>query len=391
MKRICLFIIALCSANIWAQNLVKNASIENTGPCPIISNQIEFIAEPWLSYFGTPDYYDQKCGNPGSTATTNNALPFDGSAFVGLAMYGDTGSAYVREYLHGELKEPLDSGKFYRVTFYVKPVNNDSTGESYGINNIGMYLSKKPLDSVPDERIYKVTPQVVAKDPVIAETYWTSICGIIKAKGGERYITIGNFSDDISTQVVPLKNAANPRKAYYLVDYVEVVKNDIPQLPEDTIICVDQRIDLTINAPDVTVKWSDQSSGKNFIITEPGTYYANISTPSCSYRDSIIVKAANCNQCKIYVPNAFTPNDDGRNDVFQVFAEDNDMCELASFRMNIYDRWGKKVFESDDPEVGWDGKNIDKTGVFTYTIQYEYPFHRKTQTLIKKGTVTLIK
>ena len=52
----------------------------------------------------------------------------------------------------------------------------------------------------------------------------------------------------------------------------------------------------------------------------------------------------------VYMPNAFTPDNDGYNDTYKVVAED-----LESFRMTIYDRWGRVVFESDDITKGWDG------------------------------------
>lgn len=375
------------------QNLVKNPSIENTGPCPIISPDLEDIAQPWTNYFGTPDYYHQACGANGNPNITFNAQPFDGNGYAGITVYGDTGSAYVREYLHGELKEPLEEGRFYRVTFYVKPVNDNSVGVSYAINNLGMALTEEEIDSVPAERVYNIKPQVVSKGVVATENYWTAICGVVKAKGGERYITIGNFKIDFETSVQPLQGATNPFLSYYLVDLVEVVPNDLPELPKDTIICEGQRIDLSINRPDVTVVWGDgvgEITSKNFLITEPGLYTATISDPGCSYVDTIVVSPANCDECKVFVPNAFTPNNDGKNDKFVVYAETG--CEnLISFRINIFDRWGQKVFESDSPRVSWDGLNVDKQGVYTYTIEYEYPLFRKTQTLTKRGTITLIK
>lgn len=393
MKRATILLLTIISYVAYGQNLVKNPSIENTGECPILFNKMKRTAEPWTDYFGSPDYYHMTCGNPGSIAETNLAQPFDGDGFVGLAVYGDTGS-YEREYMHGELKEALVKDQFYRITFYVKPVNNDASSISYGVNNIGMYLSEQPLDSVPTERFYDVEPQVKATNPIVAESYWSSICGIYKAKGGEKYITIGNFFRDSETTVIPLTNALNPQKAYYLFDYVEVLENDMPQLPEDTIICEEERIDLRLEAPDVNIQWSDGSTGPNFLITEPGTYFARISDPACSYTDTIVVEPTNCVDCKVYAAEAFTPNGDGINDEFIVTPScqntpTNDY--FRSFHISIFDRWGQKVFESTDPTVSWDGNNVDGTGVYTYTIEYQFQVYRQTQTLVKRGTITLIR
>lgn len=393
MKRATIFLLTLLSYITYGQNLVKNPGLENTGECPIVATDLEDIIDPWTNYFGSPDYYHMSCGNPGSVDSTNLAQPFDGSGFAGIAVYGDTG-AYEREYLHGELKEPLEAGVFYRVTFYVRPVNNDDNGTSYGINNLGMFLSDQPLDSVPTERFYGVNPQVNAKDPIIAESYWTPVCGIYKAKGGEQNITIGNFFRDSETQVLPLTGAATPQKAYYLIDGIEVVENDLPQLPEDTIICVEERIDLHLEAPDVNIRWSDGSNGASFVVTEPGTYFATITSPACSYTDTIVVEPTNCVDCKIYAANAFTPNGDGINDEFIV----SPSCVkhpteeyFKSYHISIFDRWGQKVFEANDPSVSWDGSNVDGQGVYTYTIEYEFQVYRSTQTLVKRGTITLIR
>ena len=66
----------------------------------------------------------------------------------------------------------------------------------------------------------------------------------------------------------------------------------------------------------------------------------------------------------LYIPNAFTPNGDGSNDKLYVIGQ-----AIREMRWCIYNRWGKIVFESNSPLVGWDG-NGHPTGVFTYIIDY---------------------
>lgn len=388
MKTTTIFILSIFSSLLMGQGLVENLSLENTGPCPIFATDIEDIATPWTADFGTPDYFHVSCGFPGDASSTNNAIPFDGDGFAGIAMYGDTGTAYVREYLHGKLKFPLTAGQFYRVTFYVKPVNNSVAGWGYAINNIGMHLSNEPLDTIPLDKVLPYKPQVYAVDPVVAESYWSAVCGVFEAKGGEEYITIGNFKDDAGTDAVPLLGATGPQGAYYLIDYVEVVPNDLPQLPKDTIICTDQRIDVTIDQPDVTVEWNDGFTGKNFVITSPGTYSATISSPGCTYVDTLVVAPANCVECKLYIPNAFTPNGDHINDLFEIKASCAE--ELVEYHLMIYDRWGQKVYESYSINQPWNGGEFLE-GVYVYNVEYTYPLYRQTQTLSRRGTITLIK
>ena len=71
-----------------------------------------------------------------------------------------------------------------------------------------------------------------------------------------------------------------------------------------------------------------------------------------------------------YLPNAITPNDDGQNDFFHIFATN---IEFTNFEMRIFDRWGKQIFFTTDPNLGWDGKyngELVPQGVYYYIINF---------------------
>ncbi len=70
-----------------------------------------------------------------------------------------------------------------------------------------------------------------------------------------------------------------------------------------------------------------------------------------------------------YMPNSFTPNDDGLNDVFKAYS-----IGVQEFEMNIYDRWGKIIFTSKNINDGWDGKinnTLATSGTYVYVIIYK--------------------
>jgi gliding motility-associated-like protein len=91
--------------------------------------------------------------------------------------------------------------------------------------------------------------------------------------------------------------------------------------------------------------------------------------------------------CRLEMPNVFTPNNDGLNDAFEVKFPDF----IKTFRMRIFDRWGKIIFDTTNPLQGWDGKykglNQD-TGNYTWLITLT-DLHGKTENA--SGSVLLIR
>jgi len=107
-----------------------------------------------------------------------------------------------------------------------------------------------------------------------------------------------------------------------------------------------------------------------------------VSTKSCIASKEVQVKVLH----KLYIPNSFTPNKDGINDVFRI--PPGVPLELKDF--SIYDRWGNRVFFSNDVNLGWDGiyKGSNAiTGAYIYLIRGRY----ENQEIILKGHAILIR
>ena len=93
---------------------------------------------------------------------------------------------------------------------------------------------------------------------------------------------------------------------------------------------------------------SDTSSfDVNAAPTNTTVYYLTVDNGTCKATDSLTV-TAECSS--IYVPNAFSPNDDGLNDIFMALGMD-----IKEFKLIIFNRWGEKIFETQDINLGWDG------------------------------------
>jgi len=116
------------------------------------------------------------------------------------------------------------------------------------------------------------------------------------------------------------------------------------------------------------------------------TYYVTFidTNTSCTITDSVTVFIFNC---QIYVPDAFDPdNPDGLNTVFYVRSECVKTLDFA-----VYDRWGNRVFYTNDINIGWDGRYEGKAmnmGVFSY---YVTALLYNNQLVVKKGNVTLLR
>ena len=105
---------------------------------------------------------------------------------------------------------------------------------------------------------------------------------------------------------------------------------------------------------------------------------------------SILVKHEDCS-CTPYIPNVFTPNNDGQNDEFKPMAT----CPVENYQLQIFDRWGNRGFETTDVSIGWDGTfrgSVVATGVYVWRVQYEGLNERgAVETTIKTGDVTILR
>ena len=104
----------------------------------------------------------------------------------------------------------------------------------------------------------------------------------------------------------------------------------------------------------------------------------------CEDADTIIIEIRDCS---LWLPNVFSPNNDGLNDYFKVIGIHG---ELQSFLFTIYDRWGEIVYESEDPNgTGWDGIYKGKpmnSAVFAYRVVGIFMDGHEA---VLSGTVTL--
>jgi len=154
----------------------------------------------------------------------------------------------------------------------------------------------------------------------------------------------------------------------------------------DTIICYGETIDLETDNNYEEYLWNNNSNLSTTQIYNKGLYWVKVTDSiGCSGYDSIMI--ANC-PTKIEVPNIFTPNGDGYNDKFEIVYKN-----IQEFKIKIYNRWGTRVFSSDNIDDYWDGTNNGQkspSGVYFWEIIYKAFDDNDIATDVKvKGTVSL--
>lgn len=113
--------------------------------------------------------------------------------------------------------------------------------------------------------------------------------------------------------------------------------------------------------------WNVGSSSSEYAIADTGLYILTVTDKDgCTASDALQVHRDHC-KCDVYVPSAFTNNNDGRNDEFRIYSD----CFFNSFRFVMVNRWGQTVFSSDDPAFRWMGLKDDGQSIYSWKMVYE--------------------
>lgn len=133
-------------------------------------------------------------------------------------------------------------------------------------------------------------------------------------------------------------------------------------------------------------------NGNSYDESNPSGTEILTTTNGCDSMILIRLSFENCGDqlpCNIYIPNVFSPNQDGSNDYFSIFPSES--CSIDDFRIRIFNKWGGEVFYSEEVNFQWNGifKNQPlNSGVFVWYIQY-LSFYEESKTL--SGVVTIVK
>lgn len=225
---ILVFTFSLINAQI---NFVANGSFEQKSQCPFLDSQINFCVSwqnPSIGTSATPDFFSSCQSNLFAGVPQNYGgyqNPRTGGNYSGIVSFY-LSTPNIREYIETTLIDTLERKKKYLVEFFV----NLCDSSVFACNNFGAYLSDT-LISYNSNTALNFIPQIQnTSQQLTNKVNWTKISGTYIAKGGEKYITIGNFNSMLDLDTVVLANLSNlwpiGKFAYYYIDDVSITLYD---------------------------------------------------------------------------------------------------------------------------------------------------------------------
>ena len=221
-------------------NMTYNPSFEEYLHCPVKIDALGVMSEVeawWQPTLGSSDYFNtcggRECNVPRNKMGIQNA--HSGEAYCGIYCSQEL----YREYIQTELKSPMEVGKRYRVSFWVSLADKSP----FAVASLGAVLTPQrledstrgilmerevaSLDGRSEQSIATYfEPQVLnSMDNILDNTKdWVEVSGEFIAKGGEKFLTIGNFLSFNKSSVVAMPGTNLPLPgAYYYIDDVSVV------------------------------------------------------------------------------------------------------------------------------------------------------------------------
>ncbi len=151
-------------------------------------------------------------------------------------------------------------------------------------------------------------------------------------------------------------------------------------------LCEDDSVLLTAQSNFQNYMWQDSSTNSYYVAKDSGIYWVRVSNPCESKSDTIVIDACS----SIWVPNVFTPNNDGYNDYFHAVGKN-----IPKFKMEIFNRWGQTLKTLTSIDQKWDGtyNGIQcAQGTYFWVADYETVNRDgSTQHVRQQGSVTLLK
>jgi gliding motility-associated-like protein len=332
-------VLILLFASFVSEAQFSNPSFEQNTAMPQLLGEWNKVIG-WTnagSDVAVPDYYkvgaSASCDLPETPYAILNAQ--NGNAVMGVQLCGRQ-NTNKRAYLQTQLQSPLVRGKKYKFSFYLSNGRLTPTSNAgLAIDRVGVYISSFAPVQTGYDPLYFI-PQFAIDTVFYSETWRKVSFEYVPLIDDEKFITLGVFGSDSDREIV-IEGSGNPEVGYYFVDNFSCIEIDGDNVPDE-----------------------------NPIDKGPAPEKVNY----------------------VFVPNSFTPNGDGQNDVFMPVGEAGNIISVE-----VFSRWGEILFQSKNvPNPMWDGTNgkgVCPDGTYYYVIKYSIPKTGEEGT--QSGYVTLLR
>lgn len=291
------FIILLFFLNftnaVISQNLVYNPSFEDHTRCPVTNHDFDYVKD-WIFMPVASLAYLHLCANNDEAGVPYNCFGFQnarsGVAYMCLMAKSWDFDPDRRGYITGVFSTDLLKDSIYCIRYFTS-LCNVANG---AIQNVDAYIHDTLLvwnNIGTANNLTNFDPQIKSNHILSDTASWEEIHGLYVAKGGEKYISIGNFKNDAETTMVNFGQGAT-RIDYYIDDVsVALAGGTAPALGADTILCRSQ-MPYRLNAPDGydSYLWSTGQTNQYIDVYNQGKYTLTCSLGDCgSLSDEIVI------------------------------------------------------------------------------------------------------
>lgn len=253
---------------------------------------------------------------------------------------------------------------------------------------ISFFLSKNTACIDEEIEYYPYNPNTGTMPVFVDSLFWDFGDGYTSTEKlpVHSYNSDGNYN----VQLIVYKNGGCSDT---LFNDVTVYSDPIVDLGSDIDLPACSSVILEAANPGANYLWSTGQTTESIeLINIPTdtTVWVEVEKHGCSGSDTLLISVEEV-PIQIYFPNAFTPNNDGRNELFTPVGNTD---FVSSFKLTIFNRWGQQIYESLDPETGWDGTcngSISETGTYVYKVSYRMENCTSSEDYSNITTLTLIR
>ena len=417
-KLISVLLLIICSSTkdrVIAQNLIPDPGFEQTitnATCERPDVGFKNL-DLWYALNLNPDFFNSSCDfdEIDFIYWSESTVAKEGSNYIGLWSRWNSDETYKSEGIAIELSEPLQSGVTYEIAMQVY-----NRGEFQGLSgscilkpqkHLDIYLSSDSLRIInnfsngtamaSEER----AASLMSDDITGQESEdWQKISTCFTAKGGEQFLGIvmplGDFGN-LPSCAATMGTSGVFRSFYYFLDDIQLIPLST-NFVIDTLVCEGDKFAANLTElfdsdllDQAAFEWEDGSSGGFRVLEDAQDYIINAVTNCGNIPLNLRILSEACNN-DVFVPNIFDPSSDNENKVLKPLNIQKD--QISNYKFIVYDRWGSKIFESNDPLIGWDGLyQKDEISQGNYIWQISYATTELNQQVNKEmsGSVLLIR